>query len=117
MNTIYFLGTCSMCKRILKELNPDCTFLLREIKSDPLTSQEIDLMQKLSGSYASLFSKKALKFKELNLASQILSEDDYRSLILNEYTFLKRPIVIINTQIFIGNSANVISAAYKLIHG
>jgi arsenate reductase len=39
-----------------------------------------------------------------------LQEKDYKKLILNEYTFLKRPIFVINDKIFIGNSAKVVEA-------
>ncbi|HAT68946.1 MAG TPA: hypothetical protein DCS22_00475, partial [Flavobacteriaceae bacterium] len=46
-----------------------------------------------------------------NLKDEDLIEDDFRDLILEHYTFLKRPVIINNDQIFIGNSKKVIEAA------
>src|SRR5690606_40704031 len=57
------------------------------------------------GSYESLFSKRAIKYKTMELKNKALSEKDYQKLILEEYTFLKRPVIIINDAIFVGNSA------------
>ena len=44
----------------------------------------------------------------MNLKSKSLSETDFRQLILDEYTFLKRPVFIVDNEIFIGNSKKVI---------
>ena len=45
-----------------------------------------------------------MQFKARNLGEKLLAESDYKALILDEYTFLKRPVVLLNDQIFIGNS-------------
>lgn len=90
----------------IKNLN----FNLREIKTSGITAAELDYLAAISGSYESLFSKKAIKFRERNLHLQELSEDDYRSLILEEYTFLKRPVFLHNNEVFIGNSKSVIES-------
>ncbi len=107
---IYYLSTCDTCKRIIKETGIDDDFTSHDIKFDKITPEQIDRMKKLSGSYEVLFSRKARKFKELGLKGKALSETDIRSLILEEYTFLKRPVVIIDDDIFIGNSANNVAA-------
>ena len=39
-----------------------------------------------------------------------LAEKDYRKLILEEYTFLKRPVVIINDKILIGSDKKNVEA-------
>ena len=41
------------------------------------------------------------------------TENDYRKLIQEEYTFLKRPVFIVDNQIFIGNSKKVIEALHN----
>jgi arsenate reductase len=38
----------------------------------------------------------------------LATEQDYRKLILKEYTFLKRPVALIDNEIFIGNSKAVV---------
>ncbi len=111
MKKIYHLSTCSTCVRIIKELNPSDDVVLQDIKTEPITEAQLDKMKQLSGSYESLFSRRAMKYKSLGLANQNLSEDDYRELILNEYTFLKRPVMVVDNQIFVGNSKSVVEAA------
>ncbi|MCF6279271.1 MAG: arsenate reductase [Flavobacteriaceae bacterium] len=103
MKKIYFLKTCDTCTRILKSINLE-DFLLQEIKIEPITVAQLEKMHALSRSYESLFSRRAKKYKQMDLKSQELKEEDYRQLILDEYTFLKRPVIIIDNGIFIGNS-------------
>jgi arsenate reductase len=110
MKKIYYLSTCSTCSRIIKELQLDNSFEFQDIKSNKITVEQIEEMENLSGSYESLFSRKAMKYKSMGLKEKVLSETDYKSLILDEYTFLKRPVFIIDNKIFIGNSKKVIEA-------
>jgi len=110
MRKIYYLSTCSTCTRIIKELNLDDSFEFQDIKANKITIEQIEQMQKMSGSYDSLFSKRAMKYKSMGLKEKSLSETDIKELILEEYTFLKRPVVILNDKIFIGNSKKVVEA-------
>jgi len=84
---------------------------LQDIKTEALTLQQLEEMHKLSGSYESLFSKRARLYKERDLKNQKLSEEDLKNLILEQYTFLKRPVIMIDDQIFIGNSKKNVEAA------
>lgn len=104
MKKVYYLKTCSTCTRILKTLNLSSEFILQDIKSEPITMKQLEHMQTLSGSYEALFSKRAKLYKEMDLKSQDLTEDDFKNYILEHYTFLSRPVIIINESIFIGNS-------------
>lgn len=61
-------------------------------------------MHQLSNSYEALFNKRAKLYKAMDLKDQTISEADYRQYILDEYTFLKRPVFIVDNEIFIGNS-------------
>ena len=108
---LYYLSTCSTCARIMKDLKiKNYPFQLQNIKTQPITEQQIDEMQKLAGSYIALFSKVALKFRGWGLNEMELTEQDYRKYILQEYTFLKRPIFIIGKKIFVGNASKTIAA-------
>ena len=109
MKKIYFLKTCDTCTRILKSINLH-GFTLQEIKTEPITVEQIEEMKSLSGSYESLFSRRAKKYKQMDLKNQELAESDYRQLILDEYTFLKRPVAIVDQEIFIGNSKKVLAS-------
>ena len=111
MKKIYHLGTCDTCKRIIKELDPEKNkFEYQDIKTDKITEDQLEQMRSMTDSYESLFSKRARKYKELNLKEKNLTEDDIKSLILEEYTFLKRPVIILQDKIFIGNSPKTIQA-------
>ena len=116
MKKIYYLSTCDTCKRILKELQPLDGFLLQDIKAEAITNPQLDEMKKLSGSFESLFSKRARLYKERGLGKQPLTEADYKNLILEHYTFLKRPVILFNDKIFIGNSKKVTDSAKETIH-
>ncbi|HSP11117.1 MAG TPA: ArsC/Spx/MgsR family protein [Salegentibacter sp.] len=116
MKKIYHLSTCDTNKRILKELDPPASFILQDIKNEEITEEQIDEMQELAGSYEALFSKRARLFREKELHLENLTDDRYRNLILEHYTFLKRPVIINNDEIFIGNSKKTVEAAKKSIH-
>lgn len=95
----------------MDELGPlIADFEKQDIKTEQMTLDQIDQMKELNGSYESLFSRKAMKFRSMGLGEKTLSEADYRQLIHEEYTFLKRPVFIVNDQIFVGNSKKVIES-------
>jgi arsenate reductase len=112
MNKFYYLGTCSTCARIIKELgiSPQ-TFKMQDIKTEAIKPEQLEEMKQLSGSYEALFSRVALKYRAMGLDKRSLTEADYKKLILTEYTFLKRPVLITGKQIFIGNSKSTLAAA------
>jgi arsenate reductase len=64
-----------------------------------------------------LFSKRAKLYKERDLKNENLTENDIKQLILEHYTFLSRPVIVNNNEIFIGNSKKTVEAAKKSIHG
>jgi arsenate reductase len=107
---IYHLATCSTCQRILKEIPKLKRFELQDIKTQPITAKQLDELKKVAGSYEALFSRVALKYRALGLNTMALNEKDYRKYILQEYTFLKRPVVVIGDAIFIGNAPKVVKA-------
>ena len=107
MKKVYHLASCSTCQRILSEIDHS-EFEMQNIKTDAITPEQLEEMAKLSGNYLSLFSKRAMKYKEMGLKDKSLTEEDYKKLILEHYTFLKRPVFILDDQIFVGNSKKVI---------
>ncbi len=113
--TFYYLGTCSTCERIMKGMDLK-GLTLREIKGEPITAKELDGMKKLTGSYEALFSRVALKYRALGLNNMKLAEKDYRKYILQEYTFLKRPVMVMDDRIFIGNAPKVVQAMKEAVN-
>lgn len=106
----YYLSTCSTCNRIIKEINLPDSFDLQDIKFEKITPDQLVEMHKLAKSYEALFNKRARNYKVLGLSNKILTETDYKSLILKDYTFLKRPVFIVDKEIFIGNTKAVVEA-------
>ena len=103
MKKIYYLKTCDTCRRMLKEM--DITgYTLQEIKTEPISVKQLDELYSLTNNYEVLFSKRAKKYTQMDLKSQNLTEKDYRQLILDEYTFLKRPVIITNNEVYVGNT-------------
>ena len=109
MKKVYFLKTCDTCRRILNEVNTE-GFELQNIKENPINETQLAEMYALSGSYEELFNKRARLYKSMDLKNQNLSEDDYKKYLLEEYTFLKRPVFIVDKEIYIGNSKKVIES-------
>jgi len=116
MKKIFHLGTCTTCKAIIKETGIDKKgFQMQDIKLEKITSRQIEEMKTLTGSFENLFSRRAIKYREWNLKDKSLTEKDYRNYILEEYTFLKRPVVIINDNIFIGSEKKTIENLKKAV--
>ena len=114
MKIAYHLTQCSSCQRILREVN--WKGQLHEIRTEKISVEQLDQMAKMSGSYESLFSRRAMKYKSMRLKDKALSEMDYRQLILEEDSFLKRPVFIVNDKIFIGNSKKTIEALSSILN-
>jgi arsenate reductase (glutaredoxin) len=115
-NKLYYLSTCSTCKRIIKELGVSTdNFEMQDIKTQKITVGQLDEMKALAGSYEALFSRRSQQYAAMGLKNKTLSEQDYRDLILQEYTFLKRPVAIVGKEIFIGNSKENIAALQKAL--
>jgi arsenate reductase len=115
MKKIYHLSTCSTCKRILSEIHGGAGFELQDIKTEPITPDQLQTMHDLAGSYEALFSRRAMKYRQLGLNEQELRETDYRDWILKEYTFLKRPVIILDDQIFVGSAKKELEALKKAL--
>ena len=99
----------------MKELQIDESFEQQDIKTEEITKAQLDEMIELAGSAEALFSRVALKYRAWGLNEMELGEKDYKKYILEEYTFLKRPVLIIDKEIFIGNSKKNVAAAAERI--
>ena len=115
MNKIYYLASCDTCRKIIKSLPKDHSLVFHDIKQDPITVEELEEMHQLSGSYEALFSKKAQLYKSMDLKNKSLTEADFKKYILEHYTFLSRPVFIIDGKIHIGNSQQNILQVMKAL--
>lgn len=114
MNKIYYLSTCDTCARIIKELGlKNKGFTFQDIKTEKITPEQLEEMKDKVGTYEALFSRVALKYKTLD--PKPTKESEYKKLILAEYTFLKRPVILIGKHIFVGNSPKNVTAAKEAL--
>lgn len=79
-----------------------------DIKASNISEEDLDKAAAKKGGYEAVFSKRARKFRSNKLHEQTLQENDYKQLIISEYTFLKRPVFFVDDQVFVGNSTKVV---------
>jgi len=105
---VYFLSTCDTCKRIIKEVGVDVSFEQQDIKTNPVTEEQVESFYKHTNSYEALINKRARKLKDALAENPINNDADYKKLLLMDYTFLKRPVFEIGNQLFVGNSKKTV---------
>ncbi len=106
MNKAWVLSTCKTCQRILDEVSWKDE--VQNIKEKNIDAKSLDKFAKKLGSYEALFSRRAMKFRSLGLNEKKLTEKDYRKFILEEYTFLKRPVFQVGDEVFAGNAKKTV---------
>lgn len=114
---IFYLKTCDTCKKIISQINNLERFEMIDIKENPITVQQLDKLYQKTKSYEKLFSKRAKLYKERDLKNENLSENDIKNLILEHYTFLSRPVIVFDEDIFIGNAAKTIVQMLEKVNG
>ncbi|RMF26356.1 MAG: arsenate reductase [Bacteroidetes bacterium] len=117
MRKIYYLSTCKTCQRILQELGGLEGFEKQDLKTEPLNEAQLEELHRLAGSYEALFSRRSQKFREWGLKDKPLGEADYRDLLLKHYSFLKRPVIVVDGEIFIGSAKKEVEGARAKIQG
>jgi len=115
MDKFYYLSSCDTCKRIMKTLELPSSIDLVDIKKTPLSETDLSSLYAHTASYEALLNKRAQKLKEVDKNS--LTEEKIKDLLLAHYTFLKRPVLLYNNRLFIGNTTATIKAAKAAIDG
>lgn len=115
MYLFYYLSSCDTCKRIMKTLALTDDITQIDIKKNPLTAKQLEALYQLSGSYEALLNKRAQKLKEIDKST--LDEAKIKALLLSHYTFLKRPVLLYQNKLYIGNAKATIAAAKAALDG
>jgi arsenate reductase (glutaredoxin) len=102
----FYLKTCDTCNRIIKEVNLPEGYELQEIKTNHISEEDLTFLKSKTGSYESLLNKRSRKYSTIK--DKGLSDDELKSEILNEYTFLKRPVFVFDETVFVGNAKKTI---------
>ena len=111
MNKLYYLSTCYTCKKIINSWKLNKSIKLIDVKKNPINSKGLEEVYLISKNYEDIFNKRALLFREVKKETKNITENTYKELILNHYSFLKRPILIIGNKLFIGNSKETVLKA------
>nr|WP_321453863.1 ArsC/Spx/MgsR family protein [uncultured Carboxylicivirga sp.] len=106
---VYYLSSCDTCKRIMKEVGVDDNFDQQDIKTTPVTEDQIESFYKHTQSYEALINKRARKLKDALSDNPVNEDADYKKLLLMDYTFLKRPVFEIDNQLFVGNAKKTVA--------
>lgn len=115
MYLFYYLSSCDSCKRIMKTLALTDDITQIDIKKNPLNAKQLEALYQLSGSYEALLNKRAQKLKEIDKST--LDEAKIKALLLSHYTFLKRPVLLYQNKLYIGNAKATIAAAKAALDG
>ncbi len=94
--SIYGLPNCTTVRKALDYLDASGVKInkFHNIKEDPLPRARIEELAQLVGGVDLLFSKRALKYREMKLNERNLSEDEMLDLMADEYTFIRRPVLV-----------------------
>lgn len=106
---VYFLSTCDTCKKIMKQVGVTSDFEMVDLKSHSFSSTELDLFLSVLPNPYDLINKRSILYRELNLKGKELSRNEVVSLIKQHYTLIKRPIFVLDNEVFIGNSSSVVT--------
>lgn len=115
MRKLFYLSSCTTCKRILHEWGVPETIQTQDIKSQLYTEEELEKMKTLAGSYEAIFSKRSMKYRAWDVKDKVKKDEDYKSFLLKDYTFLKRPALVYDDKIFIGNAKQTIEEGKQFV--
>lgn len=116
-NTFLFLSTCSTCMRIIKELGIADAPYLQDVKQHLITAEQLAHLYQNTKSYESLINKRGRVFAQLKREGTQFTEAVYKQLLETEYSCLKRPILVWNNKIYLGNSKKIIAEMHRVLHG
>jgi len=105
--TLYWLPHCSTCQKAAAYLESEGIEVKKfhDLKTNPLNRESIEKLSKLVGGANELFSRRAIKYREMKLNERDISETEMLDLMADEYTFIKRPVFVCGSRAVAGFSA------------
>lgn len=96
VETLYWLPKCTTCQKAEAWLKDNQVAILNYVDVKTTRVGKITLQQlsdKLGG-IEKLFSKRALKYRAMGLHLRTLTDEEMLDLMHEEYTFIKRPVLV-----------------------
>lgn len=112
---MYWLPYCSTCVKAEQHLLGKGAVIDRHInvKEEKVTREELEALCQVLGGVDKLFSKRAMKYRAWGLHEKELSDEDMLNYMLEEYTFIKRPVIVTKDQrVLAGFSAKQYDALF-----
>ena len=116
-NTFLYLSTCSTCVRIIKSLGIEDAPFLQNVKEAMVTPEQLRFLYNHTNNYEQLINKRGRIYAQLKREGTVFSEAVYKTLLEKEYSCLKRPILIWNNNVFLGNSNATVAAMKTALDG
>lgn len=93
---VYWLPYCTTCQKAVKYLEEKGVPVasLRNLKEEPLSVDEARRLAEKVGGVEKLFSKRAMKYRQMGLHEREVPEDEMLRLMSQEYTFVTRPVIV-----------------------
>ncbi len=95
----YGLPHCTTCQKAEAYLTNELGIKVKksiDVKTTKVPKNEIEELVKGIGGAEKLFSKRAMKYRGWGLHEKTLSETDMLNYMDEEYTFIKRPTIVLN---------------------
>ncbi|HEU0302850.1 MAG TPA: ArsC/Spx/MgsR family protein [Longimicrobium sp.] len=90
------LPYCTTCQKAVGYLEDKGVRIrsFRNLKEEPLSEDEVRVLAEKVGGIEALFSKRAMKYRQMGLHEREVSEDEMVRLMAEEYTFVTRPVIV-----------------------
>ena len=104
---VYWLPYCTTCQKAVAHLEAKGVPVrqYRNLKEEPLSENEVRALAAKVGGVEKLFSKRAMKYRQLGLHERDVPEDEMVGLMAREYTFVTRPVIVRGERATAGFSA------------
>lgn len=113
---MYWLPYCSTCQKAEQHLLAKGATIQKHInvKEEQVSKAELESLCKALGGVENLFSKRAMKYRAWGLNEKHLSDEDMLQYMQEEYTFIKRPVIVTSDgKVLAGFSAKQYDALCK----
>ena len=94
--TFYWLPHCSTCIKAKAFLEAEGVSIatFRDIKTERLSLEEVTKLAAMAGGAENIFSRRAIKYREMGLNQREVGTEEMLELMSTEYTFIKRPVLV-----------------------
>ncbi|HET7463115.1 MAG TPA: ArsC/Spx/MgsR family protein [Longimicrobium sp.] len=109
---VYWLPYCTTCQKAVAYLEGKGIAVrgYRNLKEEPLSEDEVRALAAKVGGVEKLFSKRAMKYRQMGLHERGVTEDEMVRLMAQEYTFVTRPVIVRGGRAAAGFSAKRVDA-------